>query len=264
MVAAFDTGEALVLCIYKYSKQEQGNQQKQENNVSLRYKLVVPNDAGYYTSYMYIEDDTRIPWPTLKSWAEDACMLEPLGFQRGIYRTEVSESTGELVLMDMYTPLNITSYSKVVDVPDNHTACRGSHSLRHSMQGFSLAMFNVKQAHYHRHYLQMIEPYQGLWLATHAKLADFMKSIWWDKETALNAVIPSGIALVGGYPERSTWGVQLFDVPQGFETALVVPYDPESCTLSPLAEVSHLRNGYSRVDATGFLGKLAVRDLIIK
>ena len=210
---------------------------------------------------MYIEDDTRIPWPTLKSWAEDACMLEPLGFQRGIYRTEVSENTGELVLLDMYTPLNITSYSKVVHVPDNHTACRDSHSLQHSMHSFSLAT-RVKQAHYHRHYLQMIEPYQGLWLATHAKLADFMKSIWWNKETALDAVVPSGIVAVGGYPERSTWGVQLFDVPQGFDTAMVVPYDPESCTLSPLAEVSHLRNGYSHIEDTVH-GKLVVRDLII-
>ena len=90
-----------------------------------------------------------------------------------------------------------------------------------------------------------------------------MKSEWWQKETALSAVIPDGIGLVGGYPERSTWGIQFLEVPAGFDTAMVVPFHQENNTSSPLAEVSHLRNGYSHSEDTGFLSKLLVRDLIV-
>ena len=42
-----------------------------------------------YTAFLYIEDDTGITWPSLVSWALDQQHLEPLGFSRGFYRTEV-------------------------------------------------------------------------------------------------------------------------------------------------------------------------------
>ena len=42
-----------------------------------------------YTTYIYIEDDTGLQWSALVSWALDQQVLEPLGFSRGFYRTEV-------------------------------------------------------------------------------------------------------------------------------------------------------------------------------
>jgi hypothetical protein len=49
-----------------------------------------------YTSIIYMEDDTRLSWPALISWALDTEVLEPLNFTRCILRTEVDQPTGYL------------------------------------------------------------------------------------------------------------------------------------------------------------------------
>lgn len=200
--------------------------------------------AGYYTSYLYIEDDTHVSWAALKSWSEDILALEPLGFQRGIFRTETSSTSGHPVLMDLFTRLNITSYSKTVHIAESSATCAHSSDNRQETHTGSSSQLNVSSCH-HTDYVQMIEPYQGMWIATHNTMTAFMRSDWWDKESALSAIIPVGIKAYGGYAERSTWGVQLFSIPEGFDTAMVVPYDPSRNKLSRLAEIRHLRNGYS-------------------
>ena len=34
--------------------------------------------AKAYSTYIYVEDDTRVPWPVLVSWAWDTEVLEPM------------------------------------------------------------------------------------------------------------------------------------------------------------------------------------------
>lgn len=43
---------------------------------------------------------------------------------------------------------------------------------------------------------------------------------------------------------RSAAMMQLLDVPEGFFSAAVVPYDPVLNVIPPIVEVQHLRNGY--------------------
>ena len=45
-----------------------------------------------------MEDDTEISWPALLSWSVDVGALAPLGFQRGFFRTEISQSGDEMLL----------------------------------------------------------------------------------------------------------------------------------------------------------------------
>lgn len=49
--------------------------------------------------FMYIEDDTDVTWPALLSWAADTKVLEPLGFLRHFWRTEISNFTGNPVFL---------------------------------------------------------------------------------------------------------------------------------------------------------------------
>lgn len=60
-----------------------------------------------------------------------------------------------------------------------------------------------------------------------------------------------------GPPERSTSMIQFVDVPPGFWSRSVVPYDPQLRVLLPAAQVGHSRNAWSshvknQVDATQF------------
>lgn len=61
-------------------------------------------DEKNYTTFLYMEDDTHFPWPQLVSWAIDTEVLEPLGFTRGIYRTEINEK-GAPSMCDMVVNL---------------------------------------------------------------------------------------------------------------------------------------------------------------
>ena len=101
--------------------------------------------------FMYMEDDTDVTWQALESWAADteasppctcttplgarlyvalvswhschapympgqhgclAQVLEPLGFSRHFFRTEVRNDTGSLVFLDFQQPVNLTTWNR--------------------------------------------------------------------------------------------------------------------------------------------------------
>ena len=96
--------------------------------------------------------------------------------------------------------------------------------------------------------LQLAQPYMGMWLASHATLTKWMQHDFWDKDTALKADIEIGL----GYPERSNGMFMLIDVPKGFQTSNLVPYDPIERVLLSEARIFHERNGYSTQPTSQF------------
>jgi len=46
--------------------------------------------------------------------------------------------------------------------------------------------------------------------------------------------------------ERSTGSLQRIDVPQGFYSTNVIPWDPKNEILLPIGRIQHERNGYHR------------------
>ena len=160
-----------------------------------------------------MEDDTQVSWRSMKAWARATPALAQLNLTYGFYRTEISPFTGELVMMDI-TMTHSVSQSHTLQVPG-----QGS-------------------------FIELPQPYFGMWLATRTALKQFMRHPTWKKEVALRAPTPHG----GYYPERSTWYFQYVNVPKGFTTRSVVPYNPKSNVLAPEARIVHLRNGYSDIE----------------
>ena len=202
-----------------------------------------------HTAYLYLEDDTKFSWRALVSWACDTEALAPLGFQRGIYRTEISPITGDFVLLDPIAPFNLSDPPfPVVRTPRTVSCSPGAGVAAHPA---------------HRRYVQVTNPFQGLWLATRDQLVVFTRSSVWSKQGALKyntATIAEkdvselpGIIMPWkdwGYPEKSNGMNLLIDVPRGYMTNNVVPVTRARKTsikyiLSPRARVEHVRNGYS-------------------
>ena len=175
-----------------------------------------------YTAYMYMEDDTQVPWRAMLAWARATPALATLNLTCGFYRSEVSPKTGELVMMDFMFRVNVSQANTV------HIEGLGD-------------------------FLELVEPYFGMWLASHAQLREFMAHPFWDKKTALAYPHPHN----GGYPEKTNWMFQYLNVPSGFKTRSVVQYNPETRMLEPRARIIHLRNGYSVQDGIP-LGKIPV------
>ena len=165
-----------------------------------------------YTAYMYMEDDTEVPWKAMLSWADATPRLDPLGFIFGFYRTEVG-ATGETMLLDATQRVNLATYDRIVHV-----------------EGLG-------------HFIQLPQPFNGMWLASHEQLMRFVDSRVWSKKGALAEELPP--VAFGGYPERSNWWLQLLDVPAGFQSRSIVPINMEEKRLNSSARVMHLRNGYA-------------------
>lgn len=163
-----------------------------------------------YTTYIYLEDDLHLQWHSLEAWAKATPALDALGFLYGFYRTENSPETGQLMALDAVARADMRTYNRTIHLPRV-----GS-------------------------FVQLPQPYFGFWLATHAQLLHFMKSEFWRKEDAMSSSITSLGSL-----ERANLMMQFADVPSGFASRSVVPYDPETNSLLTVAGVAHLRNNYA-------------------
>ncbi len=143
------------------------------------------------------------------SWAADTEVLEPLGFQRSFIRTEVNTDTGRTHLTDVVATMNISSWKRKVDVPvPPGRRCRVANAtVRASALSTSeyWAIRETPSACQHEHFISLWQTYTGLWIATHAKLLDFIAGPYWDRDVALKAdkPDPDGFGLQHWkYPER--------------------------------------------------------------
>lgn len=217
-----------------------------------------------FTAVVYMEDDTRLSWASLTSWALDTEVLEPLNFTRCIYRTEISPDTGELMMLDWIEPVTVESHGKTLDMvlADPSKLDEVNRRIEHRYCGSIRDGLGPWHCKVHRHFLNPIRPFQGMWMATRKQLAAYMRSPYWKKESALQA----DIALPFGYPERSNSLNILVNVPIEYTSSCMVPYahlngSARHPVLVPEAEVYHMRNGYSS-DPSFRNAKLKLEDAL--
>lgn len=212
-----------------------------------------------YTSVVYLEDDTRLSWASLVSWAVDSEVLEPLEWTRCMFRTEVSPATGQLNMLDWTFPYNITTF-QIFDVQKSNPARYVEVAAR--LQGMDCGALRDGSAwpcRVHKHFVSPNEPFQGMWMATRKQLEKYMAHPYWNKTEALHA--PLHLSRGFGYPERSNSMNILIDVREGYESTCMVPVTFSSigyATLSGVANIEHLRNGYSTDGNLTKHGKLPV------
>ncbi len=82
---------------------------------------------------------------------------------------------------------------------------------------------------------------------------------WWDVNNLLAA--RGGIVDRWGVPERANGVIQFVEVPEGWESACLVPYYPDAQVLAPIAMVEHERVRYS-TDPSSRAGKMLLTDLL--
>ncbi|KAK9838814.1 hypothetical protein WJX74_003824 [Apatococcus lobatus] len=119
--------------------------------------------TGQYTAFIYLEDDMRLTWDSLISWATDQAVLEPLGFQRQFYRTEIAPWDGKQWLFDALQHVHLATYERKLDVG--------------------------VQTRAHQHYIQLPEPYSAVFVASPTLLARFIKSPFWSKRVGVHRAL---------------------------------------------------------------------------
>ena len=216
-----------------------------------------------YTTVIYLEDDTRLSWTMVISWAIDSEIMEPLGFTRCFYRTEVSPDTGNPNLLDWKFSHNITKFP-LLDISKTNPS--GYEDLVRRTRGFACGILRNGSSWPctpHRYYVSPQLPFQGMWIATRRRLDLYMAHSYWNKTEALKAqlhVVPDF-----GYPERSNSLNILIDIPDGYMSTCLVPCTEEGreeFVLASVANVEHLRNGYSSEKGSDH-GKLDATKAIV-
>ena len=133
-----------------------------------------------------------------------------------IYAAQVAATTGMLMANDQRpvdgAPVSLSNYTQRVHL--NHSACDRTQRLCD--------------------FLQMPNPYSGMWVATREQVQRFVRDPLWTD------------------PKRGPWkvremassGLQFVDLPEGFKSSALVPYDEHKPALSEAAAVYHVSNRY--------------------
>ncbi|KAK9818872.1 hypothetical protein WJX74_004902 [Apatococcus lobatus] len=174
-------------------------------------------ETGEYTAFIYLEDDMRLTWKCITSWAIDQEVLDPMNFQRQFFRTEIAPWNGKEQLSDALQHVYLPTYGRTLDIG--------------------------KQKKAHQHYIQLPDPYSAVFAATSKLMARFMQSQYWTQR-------------IGAWPSRemAANGIMFVDPPERFWVAAVVPFFPDKQLLSHEAAIQHLSNRYcgKRAHKQGF------------
>lgn len=216
-----------------------------------------------FTSIIYMEDDTRLSWPAVVSWALDTEVLAPLNFSRCIYRTEIDAKTGGSNMLDWASPLNLTCES-TLNMSRKVDYARVRDRIQNASPSHCGKRRDGTPCRVHQYYFPPRYPFQGMWMASRAQLVSFMEHPYWTKEGAINAEID----FLMGYPERTTFMNLVINVPTGYRSSCMVPFilsdsegEGRKARIPVVAEVEHMRNGYSIVPGNP-LAKTHVEDAI--
>jgi len=197
---------------------------------------------GEHTAFLYLEDDTEVTWEALHSWGSDAPLVEAAGLQRGFWRTEVDDN-GMEVMMDAGSGVDgsVSEWKRVLEVDCTAGPCC-------ELEDPEAPYWQLREKPrfcQHKHYIALAQTFMGMWLGTRSQLEKWISHPLWTKDFAANYNTTDGEGFViWQWPERSNAMLQLVDVPEGFVSANVIPWDPVHKILLPIGRIEHERNGY--------------------
>jgi hypothetical protein len=130
----------------------------------LLFALLVKHLATVTQAMLYCaQDDTRVTWPALVSWAIDTRLLAPWNFSLCFYRTEVDPKSGGLRLMDYRHGLDVVhnTTNMILDMATLDPARYAQQA--HELQNRSCGVHSSGQplpCHVHRHFVAPDNPFQ--------------------------------------------------------------------------------------------------------
>jgi len=207
-----------------------------------------------FTSVVVLEDDIRLSWPSLQSWALDTELLLPYNFRRCFFRTEFG-TKGDIRMLDWTQALEIVSEVNLIDFKAQNQEHYEEISKRTAGQlcGYLRNGTSFK-CELHQYFVSPCFHYHGMWAATKSQLTVLMSHPFWYKQVGLGASLPELCNdSYGGYMERANSIFNGVNVPDGFSNNCMVPVlalDPSrtSWVLSGLGAVEHMTNKYADHD----------------
>ena len=176
--------------------------------------------TGRYATYMYVESDVLVPWRSIQAWAVDVTELHSRGFQRGFVRVGVGRSGALFCPDNSPVPTDVSFNNEIWRWPPIDLSTYDK-------------LTNVSAPDHSAHFVQLRHPYWAGYVLTHEQLQQYMKSNVW------------AVDVRWGHQEDAACGNQMVNVPPGFDSNTVVPYNADSKEILSHAFVFHLSNKYA-------------------
>jgi hypothetical protein len=188
------------------------------------------NDLSF-THFMYTEDDLEVTPNNVYYWIRAREALRPFGLYPSFLRVEWNDTEHDWFCTDISSPVSTVTAPK------------------------------LSSAFGHYQYLNMPNPYQGLFFYDRELMIEHVESETFDimKYGHLEAI---NATWGGGVAERANFALTFVNTPAGFSSRNVVPYFVKYLQIDPHCWVHHLPNNYANGNIETSLGKLRVRDLL--
>lgn len=205
-----------------------------------------------HTLFIHMEDDLFLRWGALKAWARDEALLAPLGFHRGLIRTEYAHWDGALMAFDQAAHTDVSSDDSAVLSVATLTSSNSSQAPRPSVMA---------------HFVSLNNSYSGgIWLASRHQVEE-----WMHNSRFLGPDFEAGEEMSR---EDAAWNLYKIEGKQfqkgrsGTLSSLVVPYDPHTLQIPMDATVEHITNNYCSdqppaYGAQGLFSKIRFEDVLV-
>ena len=119
-----------------------------------------------------------------------------------------------------------------------------------------------------RHFACLPVSYNPFTVYSHQQLKEFLHSGLFSRDEATTLIHKERPGEIGehlhlGYPENAANGFSYFKVPQGFTSAMLVPYDAQTLRLDKAAGIWHMTNRYAAQAPHTGQSSVKVRDFLL-
>jgi hypothetical protein len=183
-----------------------------------------------FTHFLYVEDDIKITKENLDYWLERRAVLIDSGFIPGFLRVEKNDLDGNLYSTDVMERMSM------YDCPTFDVENKGS-------------------------FISIVYPYQGIYFLDRELMYEHLNGPSSNPDFEHNNV---GLFRVNGpqIREKAALALTYVNVPEGFRSRNLLPYDEKTRQIDPRSFVHHLPNNYTN-DPSHKIGKLQINDLFI-
>lgn len=187
-------------------------------------------NVDLYTHFLYLEDDIEFSHENFVYWINAREKLKSSGLIPGFFRFEKLNDSDKFST-DVIKPMSLYD-CKLIEVEHSDT------------------------------YINIVYPYQGMYLFDKELLQEFLSSKEFNPDFSQNSIIKTWNTTNFGIREKAALGLTYISIPNGFKSRIVLPYDFRNNCLDVKCFVHHLPNNYA-TDINSQFGKVNVKNLFL-
>ena len=184
-----------------------------------------------FTHFLYLEDDIKIEKKNITYWIETRKILKTYGFYPSFFRIEQNEIDKNWYSTDVIKPMSI----------------------------YDCPQLNIDNTH---SYINIVYPYQGMYFLDRELMEEHLEGLSSNPDyehisnkSIFNIPQPR-------IREKASLALTYVNIPFGFRSRNLLPYDNFTLQIDPKCMIHHLPNNYTN-DPNSIIGKIKINNVLL-